>query len=229
MTTPCLDFDFMNDWFPVAVVLAAFFLSLAATTVSGMSKRHSGETLFTRSVGKSRYEPPGWVFGVIWLIIFVGYTAIWVHVNRNIGVEKDRNRANWLLGVGIVLNALWSFFIIFGSIGSIGPITAHYLATATLFVLGLYNIYLINEFDRIFRTQMALSDTNRYIYIGVLVIYTAWAFIAFLLSVSSPVHHHHGKNIVPSSYTAPVATALPTTESKFVPKKGPVKTTSSKK
>lgn len=61
-----------------------------------------------RSLEQPSFAPPGWVFGPVWTLLYVGMIiAAW----RLLGLEasRERTRALVLFYAQLLLNALWSF------------------------------------------------------------------------------------------------------------------------
>ncbi|HST36376.1 MAG TPA: TspO/MBR family protein [Allosphingosinicella sp.] len=92
-------------------------------TLSGAIAGSGADNLWYRALDKSPLNPPGWVFGVVWPILYVllGLSLAMVLHARG---AANRNRALLLFGFQLLLNFAWSpvFF-------------AYHQATAALSIL----------------------------------------------------------------------------------------------
>ena len=95
----------------------------AATAVSG-SIATDTDTLWYKALDKPKWQPPGWLFPIVWTGLYAGIAAtsarsIEALESRGKGDESDRFRA--ALGTNLVLNQAWSWT--FFKAQKLGPAT----------------------------------------------------------------------------------------------------------
>lgn len=92
-----------------------FWLFILAVVISflpgiiGMMFSPSGMSdIWYNALGKSVLTPDGWVFAVVWPILYLllGIALYLIFVDKT---KYSKRKAYWLFGVNIVLNALWSY------------------------------------------------------------------------------------------------------------------------
>lgn len=92
--------------------LTPFVLHLAAPVCLGAATAYltgNNETFYS-SLALPRYAPPGWLFGVVWAVLYLlmGLASYLVHTDRRLP-RSDRNSALTLYGFALLVNLLWSF------------------------------------------------------------------------------------------------------------------------
>ncbi|MBI2064836.1 MAG: tryptophan-rich sensory protein [Candidatus Yanofskybacteria bacterium] len=110
---------------------------------------------------KPAFNPPAWIFGPVWTILYLLMgISLWLVWKSN---SKEKSRVIWLFAVQLVLNTVWSP-IFFGaqSIGS---------ALAVIVLLWAAIVLTILTFRKISKTAAWL-----------LVPYIAWVSFAFYLN-----------------------------------------------
>ena len=93
----------VRDW----VVLAGFVAVCLSAGVVGslLSASEPGE--WYASLRKPAYNPPGWVFGPVWTVLYVCMgVAAWLVWRRR--AASGRGKALGLFGAQLVLNAAWA-------------------------------------------------------------------------------------------------------------------------
>lgn len=85
-----------------------FILVCQAAGLLGVLTTPTGETAWYQSLAKPAFNPPGWVFGPVWTLLYtlMGYAAyrIW-----DLGTARaDVRTALALFAVQLVLNAAWT-------------------------------------------------------------------------------------------------------------------------
>ena len=101
----------------------------------------SGENLWYDTLENSLWTPPGWVFSVVWTILYflIGIALFLVMQKR--GKKQDKNDAYILFGANMVLNTLWSF-IFFGT-------QSPFIALLTLMALIMVAVFMARAFFRV--------------------------------------------------------------------------------
>lgn len=88
-------------------LITCIAVPLATGAVSGFFTRN-GMKVFAR-LDKPPLSPPGWLFPVVWTILFIMMgTASWLVASRP--ESKARNQALTLYGIQLAVNFLWPFF-----------------------------------------------------------------------------------------------------------------------
>lgn len=113
---------------------------------------------------KPWFNPPNWVFGPVWTILYLLMAAA-LYLVWTSGIQKSKRRAYWYFGSQLVLNALWSI-VFFG-------LHAPWAAVAVIFMLLVAIIMTIYEFSKFSSTAGAL-----------LFPYVAWVLFASFLNIS---------------------------------------------
>jgi len=96
---------------------------------------------------RSKWNPPGWVFGIVWPVLYLllGYASYLVWENRDKTGEKDKSREKILekyIIHFVLLLLWWPYFVYFPNAG---------FATISLFLLAIsavyigWNFYMINK------------------------------------------------------------------------------------
>lgn len=135
--------------------------------VGGFGVFFMGDSVSTwyQTLEKPFFNPPSWVFGPVWLILYLlmGISAylIW----RKIGENKDAKKAMNIYWVHLLLNASWT--PIFFGLHNIG------LAFMNIIILWILILILIIKFWKISKTASYL-----------LIPYIAWVTIATVLNAS---------------------------------------------
>jgi len=145
-------------------LIAAVLIASAAGLIGSIFTSSSVSTWYT-TLTKPWFNPPGWVFGPVWTVLYVlmGISAylVWIKGFDN----KEVKIALGVFGVQLVLNAVWSFLFFglqspFYALIEIGVLWI--AITATMFV-----------FYRINKTAMYL-----------LIPYIVWVSFAAVLNYS---------------------------------------------
>lgn len=86
------------------LALAAFVLASAAAAVPGLVFRPGG---WYRALAKPRWCPPDWLFGPVWLVLYIAIAVAGWLVWRRAGLDGAAS-ALAVYGLQLVLNGLWS-------------------------------------------------------------------------------------------------------------------------
>lgn len=141
-------------------------------------------------IPKSKYQPPGWVFGLVWTIIYVGYAIAWVYVitvikdNRPV---EDKRFFDFIFSIGLIFNFLWSVVIALGSHDILDKNVAFYISVGILIILFIFSIYVIY----LLNSEVKSIQDNYFVYwlcVGVFGLYAIWMLIATFLSISGKTH-----------------------------------------
>lgn len=115
---------------------------------------------------RSKWNPPGWVFGIVWPILYLllGYSSYLVWIKQ----EKEKEKSSILQKYSIHLLLLllwWPFFVYFSNA---------IFATISLFLLAISAVYIGWEF-------YIINKIAGYCWIP----YTLWLFFATFLTSQS--------------------------------------------
>jgi translocator protein len=141
----------------IAAVTAASFLGAAATT--------PGLAGWYESLRKPRFNPPNWVFPVVWTPLFALMAFAFWRVLRRTHAGVERNRAVLAFSVQLAVNVAWSF-VFFGMRSIVGGIVV------AAMLVGLV-IWMILTFRRV--DPLAASTQLPYL---------AWGAFALVLNVA---------------------------------------------
>lgn len=94
------------------LALAGFLaLSLSAGLVGSVAS--SGASEFYSTLIRPSWAPPGWLFGPVWLTLYLsmGWAAwlVWREVPTTIGQARSRTSGLRLFAVQLILNAAWTW------------------------------------------------------------------------------------------------------------------------
>lgn len=136
----------------IVVVITAIMGSI----ITSLSFR-SGNAL------RSPYQPPSWVFSVVWTFIYVTYALIWARIIM----------PGWLSSlflINMILNFLWVFVFFY-----LNNVFLSKIIIIALLILTLLQAYFLWRYSN-----------DRYVVLGVfgLLIYAAWLTSASLLNFS---------------------------------------------
>lgn len=92
----------------------AWAQSLAMTTATAVSGSIATDTnsLWYKSLSKPKWQPPGWLFPIVWTGLYAGITATSARTINQLEARGDDDEANAYraaLGVNLVLNQGWSW------------------------------------------------------------------------------------------------------------------------
>ena len=71
----------------------------------------SGENIWYGTLNNSVLTPAGWVFSVVWIILYflIGLALFFVMNKSNVSGKYDKTNSYILFAINIVFNALWTF------------------------------------------------------------------------------------------------------------------------
>ena len=88
--------------------LAAVVACNAVGAAGGLSSA-SAVREWLPTLDRPRYQPPGWVFGPVWTVLYTTMGVSITAVRRVSGDDTGRSRAQRLFAIQLAVNALWSF------------------------------------------------------------------------------------------------------------------------
>ena len=104
----------------------AWAQSLAMTTATAVSGSIATDTnsLWYKSLSKPKWQPPGWLFPIVWTGLYAGIAATSARTIKKLEAQGDHDEADRYraaLGVNLVLNQGWSWT--FFKAQKLGPAT----------------------------------------------------------------------------------------------------------
>jgi translocator protein len=122
--------------------IISLLIPLAVGFVSGLFTRNSVDTWFT-TINKPWFNPPSWVFGPVWTLLYLLMgVAMWL-VWKHKGDETQKKRALYLYAVQLVFNFFWS--IIFFHFHEPGWAFAEIMALWVLILLTIFAFAKVNK------------------------------------------------------------------------------------
>lgn len=128
----------MNKWLKLAVCI---LIPLAAGWIGSIFTTSSVGSWYL-SINKPLFNPPSWVFGPVWTILFI-LMGISLYLIVKNGITKKNKAAVFAFGFQIALNTLWSF--LFFGMHSPG---AAFIEIIILWLAILANIILFYKISR---------------------------------------------------------------------------------
>jgi tryptophan-rich sensory protein len=119
---------------------------------------------------RSKWNPPGWVFGVVWPVLYLllGYASylVWNEKDKRVGKREkiDSTLQKYIIHV-VLLLLWWPYFVYFPNA---------IFATTSLFLLAINAVYIGWEF-------YIINKTAGYC----LIPYIAWLFFATFLTIQT--------------------------------------------
>lgn len=139
-------------------------IAVALVVVGGVGGKATDIGPWYRNLSKPSWNPPDWVFPVVWTTIYVLIIAS-VGGAWNAADTAEKSLIIWLVGINLVLNTIWS--VLFFSMKK--PLWA----LIEVFLLWLSIIALM----------VGLGSIDA-LYAWLLVPYIAWVSVAMLLNLS---------------------------------------------
>ncbi len=109
-------------------VLVAFLALVAVVAALGGMATSAGQDGWYASLAQPPLNPPGWVFGPVWTVLYVMMAVaawrIWRQPPGSLPTVPSRTRALALWGVQLVLNLAWSvlFFALKSPVAALGDL-----------------------------------------------------------------------------------------------------------
>lgn len=152
----------MAFWKFVLAMVLSFLPGLLGLIFSPIQ---SGQDMWYGSLNNSALTPDGWVFSVVWTILYflIGLALFFVMQHKQTKNSHDKAGAYTAFGINIVLNFLWSFVFF----GAQLPETALIVLTALIITA----IFMARAFYRISKASFWL-----------VVPYLVWLMFAFYLN-----------------------------------------------
>jgi translocator protein len=120
----------------------------------------------------SPHQPPSWMFGLVWTILYIGYAVVWVYLTRN----YSDTTLEALFIFNMILNVLW--VILFFGAGMVE--LSKYVILALFALTIIQGVYV-----------WTTVPTYRGSYVGVctfyLFIYASWLAVASGLNLETMV------------------------------------------
>ncbi len=149
-----------SPWLPLGLFLLLAFL---AAGIGAYATSTSVDTWYV-TLRKPAWNPPGWVFGPVWTLLYIAMAVAAWRVWR-IGSAQGARTTFRLYGSQLALNALWSIFFF----GLRSPL----LALIDVAVLWLILIRILARFRDVDRLATLLWSA-----------YVLWVSFAFLLNAA---------------------------------------------
>lgn len=130
-------------WNKIKPYVVSIAIALAVGGLSALLTKNNMEMY--GNIDKPPLSPPGWIFPIVWGILYVlmGIGSAQVYINR-IGKEEDARSALFIYGLQLAVNFFWS--IIFFNM------QAFLFAFIWLIILWVLVIVMIIKFKRVNKT-----------------------------------------------------------------------------
>jgi len=103
----------------------------------------SSDNAWYRGINKPSFNPPNWVFGPVWTLLFtlmgIALYLVWISPS-----SKIRTIALILFGIQFVFNVLWSY-LFFGLNNPFWSLIEIFILLIFIFATGIY-FYIVNKF-----------------------------------------------------------------------------------
>jgi len=92
----------MNKYIKLIIALVIPFI---ASTIGSIFTASSVSTWY-QTLNKPIFNPSGWIFGPVWTLLYllIGIALYLVWIDKS----KNKEKAYWVFGIQLGLNALWS-------------------------------------------------------------------------------------------------------------------------
>jgi tryptophan-rich sensory protein len=161
MAVPTLD-----EWTPYASIPIVGLSAVIGSAATWAATKSDG---WYKDINKSNLTPPNWVFGVVWVVLYILIIIAWIRSTIYSPNYDTYFIITWLFVTNIILTMIWS--ILFFSVRNFVAALAILLMTI---VTGAILIYVI-QFDII-----------SFVFI---VIYVLWLLYAFILNYYVAIHN----------------------------------------
>lgn len=130
-------------WNKIKPYVVSIAIALAVGGLSALLTKNNMEMY--GNIDKPPLSPPGWIFPIVWGILYVlmGIGSAQVYINR-VGKEEDARSALFIYGLQLAVNFFWS--IIFFNM------QAFLFAFIWLIILWVLVIVMIIKFKRVNKT-----------------------------------------------------------------------------
>lgn len=130
-------------WNKIKPYVVSIAIALAVGGLSALLTKNNMEMY--GNIDKPPLSPPGWIFPIVWGILYVlmGIGSAQVYINR-VGKEEDSRSALFIYGLQLAVNFFWS--IIFFNM------QAFLFAFIWLIILWVLVIVMIIKFKRVNKT-----------------------------------------------------------------------------
>jgi tryptophan-rich sensory protein len=113
--------------------IALVMITAVASSVILSGKMKTGGSYDNCILSKSSIQPPGYVFGLVWFLLYLGYIIAWLYVVRQAPPETSIRDLDILFAIGMIINLSWSVFLI-GFQSKVG-------SDFIMFILIAYSLY----------------------------------------------------------------------------------------
>lgn len=159
----------------VAVVVVAVAAMMLQRTALDPTKA------YRQAVGPSPWQPPGWMFGVVWAIVYTSYALTWLWFAS---VLRSSRAVDVVFGAGLALNISWAVVLAAAATGNVDPIVAHNISTAILVLLAVFAAGILAWCFRIVAPAAQNTPMKAITTLG-FGLYFVWMCIATALSLTS--------------------------------------------
>jgi tryptophan-rich sensory protein len=158
---------------------------------------------YTQKFPPSPFQPPGWVFGVVWMYLYILYALAWAvsyAYAKRLPLPENPDQVakeiDFLFSLGLILKLGWSLFIFAAEKDKLPLAVGYWLANLTLLVLIITKLNSVSHFydnnhdvhKTYAETQghtVMLHGTDHWIMILFYYSYIGWISIALFLSLTS--------------------------------------------
>ncbi|MBD3355370.1 tryptophan-rich sensory protein [Candidatus Woesearchaeota archaeon] len=120
--------------------IISILIPFIASAIGGFFTASSASTWYVDLV-KPSFNPPGWIFGPVWTLLYLlmGFALYLVWINKS----KKKEKAYWAFGIQLGLNALWSI-LFFGLRSPLSAFIEIIFLWASILITIIY-FYKINK------------------------------------------------------------------------------------
>lgn len=149
------------DWFKIIATISV------AVLASWITRRGLNSDAYKQTVVVSQYQPPSYIFSLVWILIYVSYAYVWVRF-------VDTPMQNFLFAFNLVLNLLWCM-VFFGP----SQYNTNTIYTSRVLMLALLALTWYQAYD-MWRRRRDSNDVVQSVF--PLVFYGGWLVIATILN-----------------------------------------------
>jgi len=102
----------------------------------------SSDSEWYQNLNKPKFNPPSWVFGPVWTLLF-SLMGIALYFIWNSPPSEIKNIAIILFGIHFIFNILWSY-LFFGAHNPLWSLIEIFLLLAFIIITGIY-FYIVNN------------------------------------------------------------------------------------
>ena len=83
----------MINYLPIVIVLIV-------AIIGGIISNKNLPWFYSSNVVRSPHTPPGYIFGIVWSVIYIAFAYVWIKSSKQLG--------NTFFIISIILNLLWT-------------------------------------------------------------------------------------------------------------------------